>query len=499
MTSTPNVPYSGPIPKGGHIYFMGIGGTGMAAVAGLFREAGYRVSGSDAGIYPPMSTMLEELKIPVKTPYAEGNIKGQNPDLVVVANVLSRGHVELEYALENGLKYTSFPALLGEHFLEERIAAVVTGTHGKTTTSSLLAHVVFELGEDPSFIIGGIPNNFPRSFRVGSGKLVVIEGDEYDTAFFDKGPKFLHYRPKHLILNNLEFDHADIYENLAAIEKQFAKVVGLVADKKRVIANLDDPGIFKLVTELGIREKVFGVASRGEAKGAEVSVRRFEASASSPDRQSWKATVATTEWGELTVETALSGRHNLANVAMVLGCLMSMTRQGELKRPLAKADMERVIAAIGSFKSVKRRLDHLGTYSGIDVYEDFAHHPTAVRSVIEGFKAVYPSKRLVIAFEPRSASNRRNVFQEAYAKTLSLADLVFIGESMQDKRIPEDQRFSATKLEKDIGRKARSFPTNDELLSGLRDTLKEGDAVIFMSSGSFSGTQHKLAQYLSSL
>jgi UDP-N-acetylmuramate: L-alanyl-gamma-D-glutamyl-meso-diaminopimelate ligase len=486
-------PYSGPLTKGSKIYFMGIGGTGMAAVAGLFQEAGYQISGSDAGIYPPMSNMLEELKIPVRTPYATDNVKAQNPDLVVVANVLSRGNIELEYALENNLKFTSFPALLGEHFLSSRISAVVAGTHGKTTTSSLLAHILYELGEDPSFVIGGIPRNFPRSFRLGKSSLVVIEGDEYDTAFFDKGPKFLHYRPKHLILNNLEFDHADIYENLAAIEKQFANVANLVTDKKRIIANVDDPGIRKLVCDLGIEAKVLRVAALGQEAEAEVRILSFEASASRPGAQHWVAKIATAEWGDVTIETTLSGRHNLANIAMVLACLMSMTRQRELKNPLTRNDLERVKAAISSFTSVKRRLDHLGSFGGIDVYEDFAHHPTAVRNVIEGFKAVYPKKRLVVAFEPRSATNRRNVFQEAYAKTLALADLVFIGESMNDQRIPEDQRFSATKLELAIGKKAQAFNTNDALLMALKDSLQVGDAVIFMSSGSFSGAQHKLA------
>jgi len=481
------------LKQGAQIYFLGIGGTGMASVAGLCQEAGFVVSGIDGALYPPMSTMLADLKIPVRTPYAPSNLSDQHPDLVVVANALSRGHPELEAMLKSGLPYTSFPQLLGDVFLAERTSCVVAGTHGKTTTTSLLSHVLFELGEDPSFIIGGIPRNFPRSMRLGQSRLFVIEGDEYDTAFFDKGPKFLHYHPKHLILNNLEYDHADIYPNLEAIAAQFEHVVNLVSNKRQVIANIDDTGISDLINRMGLSHEVMRVATLGVSPRADVSVKSYKAQALDAGTQLWTAQIETPQLGELTISTHLSGRHNLANIAQVIACLISLEDSGELKQRLAAPSLA---AAIKSFQNVQRRLDLLASRGGIDIYEDFAHHPTAVRLVIEGFRAAYPKKRLLVAFEPRSASQRRNVFQQAFAAALGLADHVFIGECMQDQRIPASLRMNTEQLAQQAGPRAQSFATNDALLAGLKAELTPGDAVIFMSSGSFSGVQHRLAKDL---
>ena len=475
------------------IYFVGIGGTGMASVAGLLQEAGFEICGSDVGIYPPMSTMLEELGIPVFTPYDPGNIKRAKPDLVVIANALSRGNPELEYVLDSGIAYTSFPAICGDTFIKPRVGVVVTGTHGKTTTTSILAHMLTELGEDPSFVVGGIPRNFPRSFHLGTGKAFVIEGDEYDTAFFDKGPKFLHYYPHHLIVNNLEFDHADIYPNVEAIEAQFVKLCGIVPADGVIFANVDDPGVARLVAKISTKAKVVRVATLGLTQDADISVEGVSASANGAGEQLWTATIKTRTLGDLTIKTRLSGKHNIANIAQVIACVESLAGQGHLR---AKLDASRIQAALNSFKSVKRRLDHLASGGGIDVYEDFAHHPTAVGLVIEGFRAVYPQRRLFVAFDPRNATSRRNVFQSAFAEKLGMADRVFIGPCPEDKRIPEEQRMNTGAMAEAIGGKAKAYATHEDLLAELTGALKPGDAVIFMSSGSFNGIQHQLAEKL---
>ena len=481
------------LKKGAHIYFMGVGGTGMAAVAGLCQSAGYKVTGSDAGVYPPMSDMLAELGIDVATPYSKQNVIDAAPDCIVVANVLSRGNEEIEHMLENDLPHTSFPAILSDVFLNEKRSVVVAGTHGKTTTCSLLSHILYELGEDPSFFIGGIPRNFPRSFRLGEGPVFVLEGDEYDTAFFDKGPKFLHYQPKHLIVNNLEFDHADIYDNVEAIAEQFAKLIDLVPDKKYVVANMDDPGIAKLIRDGNLFEKVTTVATAGKASGCDVHVRDVRVTTDGPAMQRWEAVVESPVFGPVKFHTQLSGHHNIANITQVVALLGTLKQAGALS-----CDAQDIASAIGSFASVKRRLDHLGSFDGVDLYEDFAHHPTAMRVVIEGFRSAYPDKRLLVAFEPRSAIQRRNIFEAEYGETLSMADRVFIGELFVDKRIPEEERMNIQRLRGRIGDKAQAYGSNEDLATAVAGEVKSGDAVIFMSSGSFSGVQYDLAQKLGS-
>jgi UDP-N-acetylmuramate: L-alanyl-gamma-D-glutamyl-meso-diaminopimelate ligase len=494
IVTTPTPPTPLALKKGAKIYFMGIGGTGMAAVAGLCQEAGYEVVGSDGAIYPPMSTMLEELKIPVLTPYSAENLTNAKPDLVVVANALSRGHVELEALLRSGIPYTSFPKLTGDQVLSKRVAIVVTGTHGKTTTSSLMAHVLSELGEDPGFVIGGIPHNFPRSFRLGGGKTFVIEGDEYDTAFFDKGPKFLHYHPHHLILNNIEYDHADIYASVEAIEAQFDNVTRLVPKDGTIMANWDDVRVRNIFTRVTPSARVVKVSTTGLDQTADVWLGAWKAREKNRGTQVWEAAIHTKTWGALHIETTLSGKHMLANICQVVASVESLHTAGLIKKVRAE-DLARAIAA---FKSVARRLDHLGHAGDIDVFEDFAHHPTAVGLVIEGFKAVYPKRKLHVAFEPKNATSRRNTFQKDYVKKLGLADQVYIGPCPEDQRIPADQRMNTFALAGDIGPKAHAFQSNDELLHKMVENIRSGDAVIFMSAGSFSGIQYKLLEALRS-
>jgi UDP-N-acetylmuramate: L-alanyl-gamma-D-glutamyl-meso-diaminopimelate ligase len=480
------------LKRGATIYFMGIGGTGMAAVAGLCQEADYTVVGSDGAMYPPMSTMLEELKIKVFTPYSPDNLTTAKPDLVVTANALSRGHVELEALLRSGIPYTSFPKLMGDQFLSKRISVVVTGTHGKTTTSSLMAHVLHELGENPGFVIGGIPHNFPRSFRLGKGKTFVIEGDEYDTAFFDKGPKFLHYHPHHLIINNIEYDHADIYPNVEAIEKQFENVAQLVPASGAIMANWDDTRVRNIFSRIKPTARVIKVSTTGQDKSADVYLKHWSAREKNRGTQIWSAAIQTKAWGLLKLETTLSGIHMLANVTQVVATIESLMSGGFI----GNVSAEQVAEAITLFKSVARRLDHLGHAGDVDVFEDFAHHPTAVGLVIEGFKAVYPQRKLHVAFEPKNATSRRNTFQKDYVKKFGLADAVYIGPCPEDKRIPPEQRMNTLELAGEIGKKAAAFNSNEDLLNKMIDNIKPGDAVIFMSAGSFSGIQYKLLDAL---
>ncbi len=488
--STPKLPQLKP---GDLVYFMGIGGTGMASVAGLAQEAGYQLIGSDANIYPPMSTMLEELKIPVLTPYAAANVTERRPALVVVANALSRQHVEIDALIQAGIPYTSFPAFLGHYFLEQRKTVVIAGTHGKTTTSSIMAHMLTQLGWDPGYLIGGIPRTLPRSFALGKGPLFVIEGDEYDTAFFDKNSKFLHYRPRYVILNNIEFDHADIFANLEAIEAQFAHLLRLVPSPELIIANVDDPGVVKLLRQLNLLNKVTAVATRGLAEKAQVSLLELNAPRGDKD-QSWQLTVKTPDGKKHSFASDLAGPHNAANICQVIACLWRIKEQGDA--PSSAFTFESLREPIASFTGVKRRLDRLSSSAGVEVFEDFAHHPTAVKAVIESLRTLYPKKRLIVAFEPKNATSRRNIFVKEFAASLGLADRVLIGPCAIDQRIPNEQRMNTDDMVRLIGERAQAFADNEALLESLVTQAKPNDTIVFMSSGSFSGIQYRIGERL---
>lgn len=474
---------------------MGIGGTGMAATAGIALEAGFSVTGSDVNLYPPMSTMLEELGIEVLSPYSPSNLDKIDPQLIIVANALSRGHEELEAALARDIPYTSFPAFLGENVLAARESIVVTGTHGKTTTSSLLAYALKSLGVDPGYMIGGIPRDLSRSFHIGKGATFVIEGDEYDTAFFDKNSKFLHYRPKYLLINNLEFDHADIFKDLSAIEAQFHKLLELTKDPAHICANIDNPNVRRLIEDAGLSRKITHVSTRGHNNEADFTLLKAE-----PDARSshWRIQIKTPAnlWGNIDIESKLSGHHNAANICQVVACLGTLYNSGLIPKETSKQD---IMNAIGSFTGVARRMDHLGSANGIDVFEDFAHHPTAVAEVLNGLRESAKNGRLLVAFEPKNASSRRSVFLDAFAKSLKLADQVFIAPCPVDQRIPEDQRMNTEKLANLVGSSARAYETHKTLLADLISSARKGDTVIFMSSGSFAGIQHEIVKKIASL
>lgn len=479
------------LKSGDTVYFMGIGGTGMASVAGLAQEAGFNVLGSDINLYPPMSTMLEELKIKVLSPYAPTNVVNSGAQLVVVGNALSRGHLELEAMLEKGTPFTSFPAFLGDHFLDQRTTVVVAGTHGKTTTSSILACIAKNIGWDPGYLIGGIPRDLPRSFALGNGKIFVIEGDEYDTSFFDKNSKFLHYRPKYIILNNIEFDHADIFKDLAAVELQFANLLKLVADPKHIIANIDDPGVTKLLQQLELLDKITSVSSQGLHLEAEVRLLKL-IPPQNAQSNFWTIRLQMKDGQAREVQTILAGPHNAANICQVLTLLELMQDRGDAPR----VEFSAIAKALKQFGGVKRRLDHLATAGNIDIFEDFAHHPTAVKAVIESMRTLYPERRLLVAFEPKNATSRRNVFLKDFAKSLGLADQVFIGPCPVDQRIPVAQRMDTQEMADLIGVSAQAFTSNELLLDSLVQHAKPNDAIVFMSSSSFSGIQYRLGERL---
>ncbi|MFK7823408.1 MAG: UDP-N-acetylmuramate--L-alanine ligase [Oligoflexales bacterium] len=473
------------------VYFMGIAGTGMASVAGMLQQTGVEVVGSDREIYPPMSTMLADLKIPVLTPYKADNLTKTSPDLVVVANSLSRGNPEVEHILKHKIPHTSFAALLGDRFLEKKKSIVVSGTHGKTTTCSLLSFFLQELDQDPSFLIGGIPRNFTKSYQLGKGSLFVVEGDEYDTAFFDKESKFLHYRPQIVILNNLEFDHADIFSNLEAIEDTFAKLLKLVPNPAQIIANIDDPGVSKLLNQLSIFNKVTKISAKGLTSTGDVKLNG--SLAFDEEKGLWKIPLDTDLWGQMTLSCKLGGAHNAANIAMVIGCLSYMQQNGFLNKNCNAQELGEILL---KFKSVRRRLDHLCTSKGIQVYEDFAHHPTAVKTVIESFRISHPDKRVIVAFEPRNATSRRKIFAADYTEALKKADVSLIGACANDERIPKQERMDTKEIAANVGDESHAFNTNGEVYDWLAQHSRAGDSVIFMSCGSFSGIVKKFCSSL---
>jgi UDP-N-acetylmuramate: L-alanyl-gamma-D-glutamyl-meso-diaminopimelate ligase len=475
--------------KQAQLYFLGIGGTGMAAVAGLLKEDGYKVFGSDKAIYPPMSDLLASQNITVFSPYAAENLRRAKADVVVVANAISRGHPELEYAIEQGLPLTSFPELLEKIYLSKKQSIVIAGTHGKTTTTSLVSHLLYAAGADPSFFIGGIPNNFPQSFRLGNSPYFVVEGDEYDTVFYDKGPKFLHYCPKYLVLGNIEYDHADIYASVEEIYERFAQVVELCWQSGgTVIANMDDAGVQTLLTRLAIKDHKLLRVGRGKnhkpgdaALDLKYEVQLLEDGGSLALQ--WHSSRQ-----EIVMRTQLLGQHNQTNAAMALATLIAIHRD----HGLPKLDLKNLSAPLASFRGVKRRLELLSS-QGPMIYEDFAHHPTAVSQIIKTFRSHSPNRRLVVAFEPANASSRRNVFSDLYAEAFRSADLVFIGASPIDQRIAPDKRMDTSAIAQKAGKHCSAYASNDELLTQLHKETRPGDIVVFMSPSSFSGIQHKFA------
>ena len=463
-----------------HIHLIGICGTAMASLAGMLSERGFRVTGSDSAAYPPMSDFLRSLGIFIAQPFAVGNLKPE-PDLVVIGNAISRGNLELEHVLDHRIPFCSLPQLLHDEFLKGKEVIVVAGTHGKTTTTSMLSWI-FEVAEaKPSFLIGGIAENFNRSFQLGSGPHFIIEGDEYDTAFFDKGPKFLHYFPDSVILTSVEFDHADIYKDLDAVETSFKRLVNLVPQRGRIIAFDTGVSIEKCV------ERAFCPVERYGKKVE--SGWRMERLEFHSDSTSWSLLRNGKLWGEL--EFPLAGEYNVWNASAAAAMAANYGISAKV-----------VGDALSRFHSVKRRLEVKAEVNGITIIDDFAHHPTAIAETLKALRGRYAGRRLWAILEPRSNTLRRNVFQDQLAKSLGIADEIVIANVFKSESIPEGERLDVAVVAAQLGRDghhARVLADVDTIVKICAPEMRPGDVVGILSNGGFGGIYEKLPQSLRSL
>jgi UDP-N-acetylmuramate: L-alanyl-gamma-D-glutamyl-meso-diaminopimelate ligase len=454
------------------VHFVGICGTAMASVAAVLKEKGLVVTGSDQNVYPPMSTFLAERQIEVASGYAEQNL-AHKPDLVVVGNALSRGNPEIEYLLDHKLRYCSLPELLKEYFIRGRRALVVAGTHGKTTTTSLLAWVFEHNGLHPSFLIGGLPNNFGQGARFTDSEWFILEGDEYDTAFFDKRSKFVHYLPEVVVINNLEFDHADIFENLAAIQTSFKRLINLVPRNGLLLANGDDANVAPLLGVTHCPVKRFGLGEDNAVHGFNL---RFGPTATEFEIPSFK------------FHLNLVGELNVRNALAVVAC----AKHCGLKN-------HQIQAAFDTFKGVRRRMEVRGISGGVTVVDDFGHHPTAIRETLRALRLRYPTQQIWALFEPRTNTTRRNVFQQELVGAFQDADRVVISQVARLEQVPPGERLDPARLMADLkaaNKEAVYLPDVETIVSHVVNTVQGGEIVCVFSNGGFGGIHSKLLERL---
>lgn len=466
------------LKSGAHIHLLGICGTAMASLAGLLKDRGFKVSGSELNPYPPMSTQIESLGIEIMKPYKASNLNPR-PDFVIVGNVISANNEEAQELVRLKIPYTSLPKAMGDVIIDQRESIVISGTHGKTTTTSLMAWVTSQLGLEPGFLIGGIAKNFSKSFQNPKGNYFVIEGDEYDTAYFDKVPKFIHYKPKHVLLTSVEFDHADIYADLADVKAAFAQLLKLIPQDGTLVYCAEDKNVCDLVQDSNYKglKASYGI-KQGDFRAEVLSVtEKFTR---------FKVTNGSEIIGEF--ESILSGDYNVLNALSVITLCV-----------LKKFDIKKVQQAFTTFQGVKRRQEILGEPKGILVIEDFAHHPTAVRETLKGIRNKYQGRKVFAVFEPRSATSRRKVFQKDYAEAFKAADEVLIMQAFDQGKIDESNRFSSQELVSDIqklGQKAQVFSSVDNIISDLKSNAHKGDLILIMSNGGFDGIYAKLMKEL---
>jgi UDP-N-acetylmuramate: L-alanyl-gamma-D-glutamyl-meso-diaminopimelate ligase len=464
-----------------HVHVIGIGGSAMAPLAGMLREQGFRVTGSDSGVYPPASTLLDSLGISFYNTFDAAHLQPA-PDLVIVGNIIARGNPELEEVLDRKIPYRSLPEILEEVFLPGRHSIVVSGTHGKTTTTAMLGWIFHSAGRQPNFLVGGVAENFGKSYGLGGGADFILEGDEYETAFWDRGPKFFHYHPDDLIITSLEFDHADIYADFETYELAFRRLVNLVPRRGRVViwGDTEDsgPALRRAASKAFCPVETYGFSEGNDWIADAVAV--------DGDKTKFRVRHRGKPFSEFAL--ASTGRHNVLNS---LAAIAVAHGRGISADSLGKA--------LATFRSVKRRMDVKGEHGGILVVDDFAHHPTAVRATIEAARSRWPKRRLWAILEPRSNSMRRKVFQESLPKALALADRVVLGGVFRAQQLGDDNRMdpeSVAASVRELGREARTFAGSDAIAEYLSTEAKPGDLLLIMSNGSFDGLCDKLVKKL---
>jgi len=450
------------------IHFIGIGGTAMAGTAAAMQERGFRVTGSDQAVYDPMASFLAANKIAVMNGYAEQNL-AHKPDLVVIGNAISRGNPEAEIVLDKKLRHCSLPELLKEFFIRGKRSVVVCGTHGKTTTTSLLTWVFEHNGLNPSFLIGGIPNNLGQGARFTDGEWFIIEGDEYDTAFFDKRSKFLHYLPEVAVVNNLEFDHADIFDSVADIQKSFSHFIRLIPRNGLLLGNGDDANLAPLLNVTHCPVKRFGLGGENAVRAFNL---RFGSTASEFEIPSFKF--------HLNLVGELNVRNALAVVAAAKHCGLSN---------------KQIQSAFDTFKGIRRRMEERGIAGGVTVVDDFGHHPTAIRETLRALRIKYPSQKIWAVFEPRSNTTRRNVFQQELVDAFRDADGVVVAQVARLELLKPEERLDPAKLMADLkmsGKPSAYLPDADAIVAYLVKNAEGGDVICVFSNGGFGGIHGKL-------
>jgi UDP-N-acetylmuramate: L-alanyl-gamma-D-glutamyl-meso-diaminopimelate ligase len=460
------------------VHLIAVGGVGMSALAGLLCARGYRVTGSDEALYPPASTLLERLGIEVRRGYRPEHIA--DAALVVVGNAVTRANPEAVAAMERGLPMRSLPDMLGELFLADRLSVVVAGTHGKTTTTAMLVRVLEHAGRSPGFLVGGVPIGSDSNFAVGSGEHFVVEGDEYDSAFFDKRPKFLHYRPQALLLTGIEFDHADIYRDLDHVKEAFRQLVQLLPASAPLVVTSEFPHAVEVAKTGSVRPVFFGDGPESTWRASDVR----------DDGEHTSFTVESEGCPAVRVRMRVPGAMNIRNA---LGVFV-------LARALGLDD-DAVVGGLESFRGVRRRQEQVGEVRGVTVIDDFAHHPTAVAGTIAALRGRYPTRRLIAVFEPRSNTSRRRIFQDEFTTALAGAPVVVLSAVYEKPNdpLPQEERLSVDELVAELRcRKvdAQVFPSPEAIAEHLGATAQSGDVVVVMSNGAFGGLPQLLLDAL---